>query len=197
MNIPKLYIFDLGGVCIFNFQTLGKIASTYHLEEQVLIDYYMTFDRDLMEGTVTTKQLWVEAAKKYGLDEGADPLVDLFTVYANTPLLEQIRRMKQAGIRVVCGSNTCEPHWLKMEKAGDLEQLFDACYLSQRMHLSKPDPRFFQEILKKEQVEAKDAIFIDDTKANTESAEKLGLRTIWYHDDFIWSALDKVAATWG
>ena len=36
-----IIVFDLGGVCIFNFQTIGKIALHYHLKEEEVYAQYM------------------------------------------------------------------------------------------------------------------------------------------------------------
>lgn len=187
-----IIVFDLGGVCIFNFQTIGKIALHYHLKEDDVYAEYMRSDIPLMEGAVTTKEWWKTASEKFGLDSDADPLVDLFTPYPNSPVLALVDELRSRGKRVVCGSNTCEGHWQKMNACASLESHFDRCYLSQRMGLAKPDVRFFDYILRAEGVKASDALFIDDTKANIEGAEKAGMRGFLFRDEFSWAALDKL-----
>jgi len=79
-----------------------------------------------------------------------------------------------------------------MNACASLESHFDRCYLSQRMGLAKPDVRFFDYILHTEGVEASRALFIDDTKANIEGAEKAGMRGFLFRDEFSWAALDKL-----
>ena len=76
-----IIVFDLGGVCIFNFQTIGKIALHYHLKEDDVYAEYMRSDIPLMEGSITTKDWWKTVSGKFGVDSDADPLVDLFTPY--------------------------------------------------------------------------------------------------------------------
>ncbi|MBQ9494637.1 MAG: HAD-IA family hydrolase [Treponema sp.] len=188
----KLYIFDLGGVCIFNFQTIGKIAKKYHIVEKDLYAHYMQHESAVMDGSLSPKAWWLAAAQKFKVDENADPLIDLFTPYVNEPVIEIIKEMKAQGKRVVCGSNTCELHWQAMNACGNLAQLFDECYLSQRMHLVKPNAAFFEYILKAEDVEANDAFFTDDTQANVAAARACGINGLHFCDEFAWSSVDKL-----
>lgn len=188
----KLTIFDLGGVCVFNFQTIGKMARKYHIDEEVLLSEYMKDDEALMKGLLTTDAWWRKMAALFSVDSAANPLADEFAPYPNTPVLETIREMRKRGLRVVCGSNTTEPHWVRMNEAGHLESLFDACYLSQRMHLAKPDPAFFTAILRAEKVAPSDVLFIDDTPENVRAAESLDIHTLLFQNTFSWSAVDKL-----
>lgn len=192
----KLFIFDLGGVCIFNFQTIGKIAHHYHIDETFLHDNFFAIEEKIMEGTLTEKAWWLSVTEtlrgKMSLDENANPLIDLFTPRKNDVVLDLILQMKQNGAHVVCGSNTCENHWKLMNACGNLENVFDTCYLSQRMHIAKPKKEFFEYILAKENVRACDAFFVDDMKANVESANAVGLQTLLFQDTPSWSAYDKL-----
>ena len=52
-----IIVFDLGGVCIFNFQTIGKIALHYHLNEADVYAEYMRSDIPLMEGGVVENRI--------------------------------------------------------------------------------------------------------------------------------------------
>jgi HAD superfamily hydrolase (TIGR01509 family) len=59
---------------------------------------------------------------------------------------------------------------------------FDEFYLSQDIHLRKPDKDIFEFILKENNLIANECLFIDDTKDNTEIAEQLGFH-IWNIDE--------------
>ena len=185
----KLYVFDLGGVCVFNFQTIGKIARMYNLDEKFLLNDYLQHDMQLMDGSITTKEWWLHIAEQCNVDKNADPVADLFTPCVNEPVLKIIKEMKVQGKRVVCGSNTCDPHWNKMNACGQFSDLFDACYLSQQIHAAKPHAAFFEYILKAENVAAQDALFIDDTEANVAAAKKCGMHGLHFHDEFAYYIL--------
>ncbi len=200
MKLPELAIFDLGGVVIHNWQTLGRIARLYRLDEEKLYADYLSSDAPLMEGTLSTKGWWLHICDKFSLPAEArssDPLYDQFHCYADGQMLAFIGQVKQLGVRVVCGSNTCAPHWEKMRAAGSLTSLFDACYLSHELHIRKPDDEFFLAILHREGATPAGTVFTDDTKENVDAASRLGIDALWYHSDSRWSGLDRLRLRFG
>ena len=54
----------------------------------------------------------------------------------------------------------------------------DGMVVSSHYKLVKPDARIYQTLLSKYNLSADECVFLDDRKANTESAEALGIRTI-------------------
>tara|TARA_R100001369_G_scaffold92687_1_gene139129 strand:- start:260 stop:871 length:612 start_codon:yes stop_codon:yes gene_type:complete len=59
---------------------------------------------------------------------------------------------------------------------------FDQFYLSQDIHLRKPDKNIFEFVLKENNLIANECLFVDDTKDNTDIAEQLGFH-IWNIDE--------------
>jgi FMN phosphatase YigB (HAD superfamily) len=55
---------------------------------------------------------------------------------------------------------------------------FDHLTFSADVRITKPDARIYQHSLKGLEVEASDAIFVDDRAANVEGAQAVGLRAI-------------------
>ncbi len=64
----------------------------------------------------------------------------------------------------------------------DFKNCFDVFYLSQEMHLRKPNSNIFEYVLNENNLVANECLFIDDTKDNTDTAEKLGFKT-WNIDE--------------
>ena len=81
--------------------------------------------------------------------------------------------------RVVCGTNTFDPHYACHLRLGDYE-IFDAVYSSNRIGLSKPNPEFFTHILEKEGFRPEQAFFVDDTEQHVLAAKQLGIRAIHF-----------------
>lgn len=195
-----LVVFDIGSVVVHNWQTLGRIAARYHLDETELVEDYANNESPLMEGTITTKAWWSHVCDKFRLDDLArtrDPLDDEFHCRPDMAVVAVIRKLKEEGFHVVAGSNTCAPHWKKMEASAGLAALFDRCYLSHELHIAKPAPQFFRSILEAERVDAAHALFIDDTKKNVDAAGGVGMQTLWYRTDAAWSALDRLKQRFG
>lgn len=64
----------------------------------------------------------------------------------------------------------------------DFKNCFDVFYISQEIHLRKPNADIFEFVLKENNLIANDCLFIDDTKENTDTADRLGLHT-WNIDE--------------
>ena len=58
-----------------------------------------------------------------------------------------------------------------------IEDYFEHCFLSQRMHLAKPDAHIYEEVIRQANIHPDETLFIDDLKENCEAAEKLGIHT--------------------
>lgn len=59
----------------------------------------------------------------------------------------------------------------------DFLQWFDGTLVSGIEKLAKPDPAIFQLLLDRYKLQAKDCLFIDDSKANIEAAARIGFET--------------------
>lgn len=64
----------------------------------------------------------------------------------------------------------------------DFKNCFDMFYLSQEIHLRKPNADIFDFVLRENRLISSECLFIDDTKDNTETADKLGFKT-WNIDE--------------
>ena len=58
-----------------------------------------------------------------------------------------------------------------------MSHYFDAAYKSYQVKLMKPDARFFQYVLKQENILPSETLFVDDGAHNIEAAANLGLHT--------------------
>ena len=91
--------------------------------------------------------------------------------------------MKKAGYRLFLLSNTIDVHWdycvehLFPYRNHGVEDYFEHCFLSQRMHLAKPDAHIYEEVIRQANIYPDETLFIDDLKENCEAAEKLGIHT--------------------
>ena len=83
-------------------------------------------------------------------------------------------------------SNTNDLHWefasQKVFRYGNLERddFFKQIFLSQRMHLAKPDPEIFRVALAEAGLNPEETLFIDDAEANCKAAASVGLHTAHY-----------------
>lgn len=91
-------------------------------------------------------------------------------------------------------SNTNPIHAIKYEQqflqaAGKpMEDYFDKIYYSHTLKIRKPDKKAYQKVLKENNLEANETLFIDDQIDNLLPAEKLSIKTFLYKKE--WNLFD-------
>ena len=186
----KNIIFDLGNVlvklnpegCIGAFKAIGM----GELVEQNPQSEGMKLMSKLGVGMITT-EAFCDAAREL---TGADVTNEEIIAAANKMLVmipdakkERLLLLKKAGYRLFLLSNTIDAHWdycvehLFPYQNYGVEDYFEQCFLSQRMHLAKPNARIYEEVIRLANIHPDETLFIDDLKENCEAAEKLGIHT--------------------
>lgn len=83
-------------------------------------------------------------------------------------------------------SNTNDLHWEKISRKVfhyenlERDDFFKEIFLSNKMHLAKPDPEIFREVLTKAKLNPEETLFIDDAEVNCKAAATVGLHTAHY-----------------
>ena len=211
----KNYIFDLGGVLLDirmknayeRFVALGLPSaelepggSAYKLME----DYQL--------GYVTTAEFCQQVAGK--CISNARCAANVFARSAAAPTtprdieeawnsiclgvadrkLQALRKLrKMEGVASVSLlSNTNELHWECCcqnwfnANGNKLEDFFDKIFLSQELHLQKPDPEIFKTAIREVGASPAETIFLDDSPVNTAAAAACGLQTLTVTADVDW-----------
>ena len=85
--------------------------------------------------------------------------------------------LKEKGHRIFVLSNTSPVFYeLLEEQLYPLNEILDGFVLSCDIKAIKPDPKMFEEILHKYDLNPENCIFLDDVKDNTKMAESLGIK---------------------
>ena len=92
--------------------------------------------------------------------------------------LQLIQSWKDAGHRLFLLSNNNDLHWQHILSLYDMS-MFEYCFASHLMHLSKPDPRIYEEVdaALKNKGCAEPFHFVDDIAINRKIAESIGWKT--------------------
>lgn len=85
--------------------------------------------------------------------------------------LQVVKSLREKGHRVYLLSNGNDLHFNYINRKYQLDTYFDGMFLSQEMHLAKPDPQIF-EAVQAAIGNPENVIFIDDILANRQAAEK-------------------------
>ena len=186
----KNIIFDLGNVlvklnpegCIGAFKAIGMgelVDSNPQSEGMKLMS-------KLGVGMITTEEFCEAARKLTGTDVTNEEIINA----ANKMLVEipdekkeRLLQLKKAVYRLFLLSNTIDVHCdycvedLFHYQNHGAEDYFEQCFLSQRMHLAKPNARIYEEVIRQANIHPDETLIIDDLKENCEAAEKLGIHT--------------------
>ena len=92
--------------------------------------------------------------------------------------LQLIQSWKDAGHRLFLLSNNNDLHWHHILSLYDMS-MFEHCFASHLMHMSKPDPRIYAAVNAQLQQTGCEAPyhFVDDILINRETAEQIGWKT--------------------
>jgi len=134
-------------------------------------------------GEISENDFWSLCTEVTGrtipFDETEPLLGKFFHPKMNEPVVQIVRQLKAAGMRVVVGTNVIDAHYNIHIKLGQYD-LFDKVYASHLMGIAKPDPAFYAYILKAEGIAAQDAFFTDDALENVNAAANAGLNAFHY-----------------
>lgn len=170
----------MGGVVSTDGNVLARISEYLNVSGEEFASFAAENGIKLSEGRITAQEFWQRFSRVSGKEIKEELFGKFFDPRLNKGTVAIIETLKQES-RVVCGTNTIEPHYLKRVERGDY-QLFDDLYASHIMGIAKPKAAFFEYIFRKEQIDARDAVFVDDDPENVESAGELGLEAILFRD---------------
>lgn len=174
----KLYIFDMGGVVVQNADVFSKVCDYLKIGKDEFYQYSGNNFTLLSDGKISVGQFWWLFSKSFGRQIGRDLFMEFFHPIPDMEVVGLITELKH-GARVVCGTNTIEPHYEYHLTHGEYA-IFDAVYASNKIGVSKPEAQFFRHILDKENASAAESCFIDDLRENVDAANRLGIKTIHF-----------------
>lgn len=203
----KNIIFDLGGVlldldmpyCIQQFRTLGiDLAALTSATKDTPADTTQK-NAVLCEGMVATGAMNLYQIGAITTDDFFRGLLPYCSPGTTTQQLrdawnsccltipqyrlDKILALRQQGYSIYMLSNTNEEHWRDIVARcfgtlADVSRYFHRTFLSQEMHLAKPNDAIFTTLLSEIHATASECIFIDDSQANIDAAASLGFHTI-------------------
>ena len=185
----KNILFDLGGVIM----TIDQPQAVRRFKEIGLSDAETRLDPytqkgifgELEEGKIGAETLRLELSKIIGREVTHDECLYAWRGYCKeVPLrnLQALRQLRSEGYRLILLSNT-NPYMMEwaMSSSFDgmgnsIDSYFDMSFRSYECGMMKPSRAFFQHVLDKSGIAAEETLFLDDGKANVESAAELGIK---------------------
>ena len=191
MEGVKNIIFDLGGVLLnidFSitekaFKELGVTQFSNMFTQHHSNDLFV----QLETGEISPEEFYEAFRKGTGTnlsDESIKKAWNALLLDFRVPTLSWLETIRSK-YRIFLFSNTNQIHhdafiesYQQLTGNGEFDTIFEKAYYSQNMGMRKPNPEPFLYILKENNLNAKETLFIDDTIKNIETAHALGLKTI-------------------
>lgn len=199
----KNLLVDFGGVlidldrqrCIENFRKLGL----ENVEELLGLYNQQGLFMQQEKGLITPVEFRNgirEILGKVISDKQIDTAWNSFLVGIPTMKLDLLLKLREKYV-VYLLSNTNEIHWkwacqhAFRYRGFRVEDYFEKMYLSFEMKMVKPDTEIFKTVLEDAGIVAEETFFIDDSLANCQAAQTLGISTYTPQAGEDWSHLFK------
>lgn len=201
---PKAVLFDADGVLQKTADWREELAETAGPEDEQrqerLLDEIakaegprtLTGEADLEHSLGTVLERYDDVDL-----EPADVMEAWHAIEVHADVLQGVRELAGRGVLRALTTNQNPPRAAWMRANLPYDALFDAQFYSCEMGLAKPDPAYFQHVLETLGIRAEDALFMDDTLGNVESAARLGLRAELFARDAGRGELDRILARHG
>lgn len=179
----KTLIFDFGDV----FINLDKPATAREMAKHNIKsfgDAIIATNEQLEQGFITSQEFQDAYTKVFPHIEGYNVITSWNAILLDFPTyrLDFIKDLASKNMyKLILLSNTNEIHidWIKERLSfyEEFKNCFDVFYLSHEIGLRKPNADIYEFVLRENNLKPEECLFIDDTKANTDTAEKLGIHT--------------------
>ena len=184
----KHIIFDLGNVLV-RLDTPACIEAFKKIGMEMVIHRVNDDAKSVLEqlglGLISVETFCQKARELSGSqasDEAICRAANAMLVEIPDEKKRRLLDLRARGHRVFLLSNTNSIHWdycveqLFPYKNYGVADYFERIFLSQEMHLQKPDAEIFNEVLRQTDIRAEDSIFIDDLPENCEAARGVGIQ---------------------
>jgi epoxide hydrolase-like predicted phosphatase len=185
----RALIFDYGGVLMRTTDPTPRQTLEQRLGLEQGAVYEIVFGspswNELQLGRLSSAEFWTGVGERLGLDEqGVNDFRETFRAGDRldedlVALIRGLRDAQNGGYRTALLSNA--PAGLRRHLARQgVDDVFDEIVVSGCEGVMKPDAAIFERTLRRLDVLAEEALFVDDFRENVDAARRAGLRAIHF-----------------
>jgi len=182
----KNVVFDIGNV-LLKFEPKTYLVKKFNHEEKVekILDLVFKSDEWLMldRGTITEIEAIKVLSERHVLYSEA--IKDAFNGWYDILMpmedtIDILKQLKDKGINAYYLSNFHQLAFEHVTEKNEFFKLFQGGIVSYKEKLLKPEKEIYMRLLEEYNLKSEETIFIDDTLANIQSAEIVGINTIHF-----------------
>ncbi len=181
----RLIISDFGGViCTFDYRVFcERLASrTACTTDQVLSAAFGDhLQGDFETGRISGLEYHGAVMDRLRVDVPYDEFVPMYgDIFTEIPGTCDLLRRLASRYRLYLLSDTNEIHFGYVRETVGILRVFREFILSFRVGALKPNPRIYQEALRRSELPATACVFVDDRPANVEGAARVGMHALLF-----------------
>lgn len=184
----KNVVFDIGNVLLtFNPRKhLENLGFPEELRERIYAEIFESDEWIQLDKGVITEKKATENFCKRAEDISKELKLTMKTWKDMLKPIEGtvsiLRDLEHKGYKIFFLSNFHRDAYEKMYLKYDFLRIGQGKVISYEINEVKPDEKIYKKLLKTYRLNPEETIFIDDSLANVETAEKLGMVGIWFLD---------------
>lgn len=182
----KAVLFDVGGVIVEPGDQLNEFVKIFKPQDkQKFLSVLESNLGPLRKGIISETEYWRKVCTTFELDPEIVPnnawtIRYLEMAPIRNEVVDLIRQLRKQ-YRIILISNTIMPH-VKINTTRGLFKNFDDVLNSSEVHLTKDSDAIFRLALARNDLNAKECIFIDDEEKYIRVAESLGIKGILFNN---------------
>ncbi len=187
MKKIEVILFDFDGVLTVDKtgsqSVLRYLSAKTGIAEDVLGREYYKYNKALLYGEMTHRDMWEDFQRALGKEIPYDVLRDAFrNTILDWDMIEYVRELKHTYLLGLITDNKVD----RMEEIltwYQLKDLFDAVAVSAKCGYGKQEEPIFEMTLAALKVKPEACVFIDNTEKNLVIPGQMGMRTILFDDE--------------
>ncbi|WP_375426269.1 HAD family hydrolase [uncultured Friedmanniella sp.] len=177
---------------------IGERAGSGGPHTERLLDAIARAEKPTMTGQVDLAHSLTQVLDAHDADVEVEEVLGAWqNIEVDPAMLDGVRALAGRGIILALTTNQSVPRARWMQANLPYGELFEAQFYSCEMGLAKPDPAYFHHVLDALGLQPEEALFMDDTEANVQSAAQLGIRAELFARDGGRPELDRILARHG
>jgi putative hydrolase of the HAD superfamily len=176
-------MFDADGVVIQSEMFSHKYVKEFNLDISELDSFFMSDFQECLIGKSDLKIVIKSWLKKWRWSKSVDEFLHYWFKSEhnlNFELIETINELRKNKMKCVLATNQEKYRLQYMKREMGLEKIFDKIYSSNLIGFKKPEIQYYEYIIDDLNENPNNIIFYDDSPANIEGAESIGITSYLY-----------------
>jgi putative hydrolase of the HAD superfamily len=182
--MPKVILWDADGVTLERQKEYfsQRFARGYRAPLEDVTNFFKANYRRCQAGELDLKQELAAVLPTWGWQASVDEFLAYWfsTDMPDQAVLAKVAEFRAQGIACYLATDQEKYRAANIRETLDFGKLFDRCFFSYELGVSKEEPEFFTKILAELKVQPNEVVFWDDDMKNVEAAKAVGIDARFY-----------------